>query len=163
MAKLIQIAGPVSASAATIELFAEGTDTLVDSQSATAGANGPELYTASFAGLAAGRYRAVLLHGSNRAVVDHVTVSAADDTYPVDSLQSIEATLQAGLIEYFEALTRAKGSLSVLRVLELIQAAVMGLSNEPVAGQERYQFADNTDAFTVTFDANNFRTARTLH
>jgi hypothetical protein len=71
--------------------------------------------------------------------------------------------INAELINYFETLTRAKGSLPVLRVLELIQAAVMGLSDEPAAGQERYQFADGTNAFTVQFDANNFRTAITLH
>lgn len=69
----------------------------------------------------------------------------------------------AELISYFETQARAKGGHSVLSVLELIQAAVMGKASTPSETTELFKYQDDTDAFTVFYDDDHNRTNVTIH
>lgn len=95
-------------------------------------------------------------HGSGgwtTAVLSSVTVGGyASGKSPAEAL-----------IDHLETQTRGKGSLSYLKMLELNTAALLGKASAPSSSTETFVYADGvTDAFTVTFDANGYRTGVTI-
>ena len=95
-------------------------------------------------------------HGSGSwttAVLSSVTVGGyASGKSPAEAL-----------IDHLETQTRGKGSLSYLKMLELNTAALLGKASAPSGSTETFVYADGaTDAFTVTFDANGYRTGVTI-
>ena len=78
------------------------------------------------------------------------------DGFSTEEISDIAAALEA----YFETDTPMKGSLSVLSVIELVAAALLGRSSAPTATTEKFVHLDGvTDAFTVTFDTDNYRSS----
>lgn len=85
MSKTIKMIGPTGCDG--IRLFDEYGDILQGSESATPGANDPNLYSSVFSSLAAGRYRAQLMIGSQPVRAAFVNVATADGVYPAENLK----------------------------------------------------------------------------
>lgn len=65
----------------TVKLFALGSDTIVDTASATEAINRKSIYTADFTDIPAGTYRAVIFKSSNGVANGFVTLALIDDVY----------------------------------------------------------------------------------
>lgn len=65
----------------TVKLFALGSDTIVDTASATEAINRKSIYTADFTDVAAGTYRVVIFKSTNGVATGFVTLSASADVY----------------------------------------------------------------------------------
>jgi len=150
MARQIEVnAAGAPGAGAVVTLYAIGSSTPVtDAEDLAVSAHGSKpgawLCTVGV-GVAAGDYEyRFSTSGGTLLAVGRRTLGAADGVYATEPSDAA-----AALIDHLETQTRGKGSLSYLRMLELLVAGVVG--NATAAdGTETFEFADGSDAFEST-------------
>ena len=97
-------------------------------------------------------------------VVEEVTI--AGTTYPPNvwycDVEGQVGDVESSLIDFFETQTRLLGGVSYQDALQLSTASLMGTSIRSGA-TDTFRHLDGSDAFTVTFDTDNYRTAVVVH
>jgi hypothetical protein len=155
MARQIEVnAAGAPGAGAVVTLYAiGGSSPVADAENMTVSAHGskPGAWVCDIdAGVAAGNYeyRFTTAAGTLLAVGRRVLGSATG----VYASEPSDAA--AALIDHLETQARGKGSLSYLRMVELLVAAVVG-DVTAVGGVETFEFADGTNAFTSTVSSGN--------
>ena len=150
MARQIEVnAAGAPGAGAVVTLYAVGSSTPVtDATNMTVAAHGskPGAWLATVGiGVAPADYefRFVTAGGVMLSTGQRV-LGAADGVYATEPNAAA-----AALIDHLETQTRGKGSLSYLRMLELLMAGVVG-DVTAAGGVETFEFADGADAFEST-------------
>lgn len=136
----------------TLKLFADGSDTVADSGSATGATNREGVYSVAFTDLPAGVYRAVLFSGTTSLATGWVEVAASTGTYHTTASRQPRGWLLS-MIDGF----------NWLQAMRLVLAAVSGKLSGANSTTVTIRAADDgKDRITATVDDFGNRSAVTL-
>jgi len=138
----------------TVKLFALGSDTVVDTASATEATNRKSIYTADFTDVSAGTYRVIIFVGSNGVGNGFVTLANSTDTYEVsDSIPETLSGANVVTITVQDSSTSDPITGAVVRLSTTTNLVDQKTSNS--SGVVLLGANDNTYTLTVTANGYN--------